>query len=364
VKLIKTKGVSFMTQTQEKTLPETEIKLPSFSMIYETENLSSVELENIYRSLASIANQDISPEQANEFLTIEGDYAPEEVIAQLCSKYPWIQVKRMPGITYHEAKMKGATLATGEIVVICDSDCIYEPNWLRNMLTPFAKNSDVYVVAGETTTPIRNPYELAVAMNYLFRRFSRREHPYPSNHYHLNSVAFRRSFLLENPIPIDLPLYRGHCKVHTHDLCELKGYTIWKHPQARAIHEPPVITFISWRYLLYGRDDVLSEKAKFYLTQNQQNFNKIMPESNPTFAQQIYTFIRSILKPFKPKQVLEVFQEDPRRILMLPLAIPIILWFRLLFLVGQIVTYFQPDLLLKLYKNVASKSERTASINL
>jgi hypothetical protein len=125
VKLIKTKGVSFMTQTQEKTLPETEIKLPSFSMIYETENLSSVELENIYRSLASIANQDISPEQ-----------------------------------------------------------------------------------------------------------------------------------------------------------------------------------------------------------------------------------------------VLEVFQEDPRRILMLPLAIPIILWFRLLFLVGQIVTYFQPDLLLKLYKNVASKSERTASINL
>jgi glycosyltransferase involved in cell wall biosynthesis len=343
---------------------EIENLLPSFSMIYETENLSSVELDNIYKSLASIANQDISPEQANEFLIIEGDYAPEEVIAQLCSKYPWIQVKRMPRITYHEAKMKGATFATGEIVVICDSDCIYEPNWLRNMLTPFAENSDVNVVAGETTTPIRNPYELAVAMNYLFRRFSHREHLYPSNHYHLNSVAFRRGFLLANPIPIDLPLYRGHCKVHTHNLCELKGYTIWKHPQAKAIHEPPVISFISWRYLLYGRDDVLSEQAKLFLTQNQQDVDKILTKSNLSFIQQVYTFIRRFLQPFKPKQVLEVLQEDPRHILMLPLAIPIILWFRLLFIVGQLVTYFRPDLLLKLYKNVENKSEKTASINL
>jgi hypothetical protein len=96
---------------------ETETKFPSFSIVYETENLESVELENIYRSLSSLAAQDISPAQANEFLIIDSGDAPAEVIEQLCSMYPWITVRRVPEIGYYEAKMMGATLVTGEIIV-------------------------------------------------------------------------------------------------------------------------------------------------------------------------------------------------------------------------------------------------------
>lgn len=337
-----------------KTL-KTDLKYPSFSVIYETENLSSVELENIFHSLASIAAQDYEIELANEFLIIDSGDAPEEVIEQLSAKYTWIKVKQIPGITYHEAKMKGAALVSGEIVIFADSDCVYEPNWLRNMLAPFINNSEVNVLAGETATPIRNPYELAVAMNYLFRRFSGQKQPYETRHYHLNSVAFRRKFLLQNPIPLDLPLYRGHCKIHTHYLCNIKGYKIFKQPEARAIHEPPTVSFIFWRYLLYGRDDIISERSKLDLTQKDGLKNDYLLQSKPSF-------IRQILKPFKPKQVLEVLREEPRRILMLPLAIPIVLWFRVLFVIGQIVTYFQPDLILDRYKNSESKQVDSVSV--
>lgn len=327
---------------------EIEKPLPSFSIIYETENLSSVELDNIYKSLASLKQQELSPKSANEFLIVDGGNAPKEIIEQLCSKYSWIKVISIPGISYHAAKMKGAAIATGEFVIFCDSDCVYEPNWLRNILTPLIEHPEINIVAGETTTPIRNPYELAIAMNYLFRRFSRKETPYETNHYHLNGVAFRRTFLLQNPIPIDLPLYRGHCKVHTYDLCEIKGYKIWKHPQAKAIHEPPTLSFISWRYLLYGRDDVISKRTKFLLTQEQDNFSSLI--ANKTTSQMIRTVIRKILEPLKPKQALEVFQEDPSHLIMLPLAIPFILWFRFLFSIGRIVAYIQPDILLNLYE--------------
>jgi glycosyltransferase involved in cell wall biosynthesis len=337
---------------------ETESIFPSFSIVYETENLSSVELENIYRSLASLATQDISPAQANEFLIVDGGYAPAEVIEELSSKYPWINVKQVPGISYHEAKMKGATLATGEIVVFCDSDCVYEPNWLRNMLTLF-QNREINIVAGETSTVIRNPYELAVAMNYLFSRFSNREHPYKSDHYFLNGVAFRRNFLLQNPIPCDLPLYRGHCKVHTYSLCYLQGHAIWKHPKAKAIHEPPTMSFISWRYLLMGHDNLVGNRVKRLLGKNQNN--TFLADVNQTPAKKFRAFVSKILAPFKPKQALEVLREDPRRILMLPIAIPIVLWFRLLFSLGRLITYFQSDWLLQRYYQAENKLSESAS---
>ncbi|HEY9804353.1 MAG TPA: hypothetical protein V6D25_28735 [Leptolyngbyaceae cyanobacterium] len=68
------------TLNQEATELLTKTKLPSFSIIFETENLTSTEIDNIYRSLASIASQDVLPKQANEFLIIDGDYASPLVI--------------------------------------------------------------------------------------------------------------------------------------------------------------------------------------------------------------------------------------------------------------------------------------------
>jgi hypothetical protein len=107
----------------------------------------------------------------------------------------------------------------------------------------FAQRLDVDTIAGETVTPIRNIYELAIANHYFFPRWSGQEFPYLSERYFLNNVAFRRDFLLQNPIPTQLPLYRGNCLLHAYYLTSLKGYKIWEHPQVRATHEPPTLSF-------------------------------------------------------------------------------------------------------------------------
>jgi glycosyltransferase involved in cell wall biosynthesis len=352
--------MTHLTDTQLK--QERETNFPSFSIVYETENLESVELENIYRSLSSLAAQDISPAQANEFLIIDSGDAPAEVIEQLCSMYPWITVRRVPEIGYYEAKMMGASLVTGEIIVFCDSDCVYEPNWLRNILTTFLDNSDINVVAGETSTPVRNLYELAIAIHYFFPRFSGLEHPYESKHYFLNAVAFRRDFLLQHPIPGNLPLYRGNCWLHAYSLCNLQKYTIWIHPQARATHEPPTMSFAFWRYLLRGRDRVLRERIKLHLTENLDltDYFKLSVDLNLTPYQKIRALASTVwrAKLFQMNKLVPVLREDPRRIVFFPIAVPIMVWFELLYTLGSGITYFQPNLLLKLYKEAESKQSK------
>jgi hypothetical protein len=327
--------------------------LPSFSIVYETENLSSVELENIYRSLASIADQDISPEKANEFLIIDSDYAPQELIDEICSKYPWITVQKAPRIGYYEAKMLGAKLATGEIIVYCDSDCVYGANWLRNILTTFVQDAETNVVAGETSTPVRNVYELAIAIHYFFPRFSYQEQPYESNYYFLNDVAFRRAFLLQHPIPTNLPLYRGNCHLHAFSLHNLSGNKILKNPKAQATHEPPTLSFSIWRYLLMGRDRILMERIKSHLASNpdKKDFPQLTDDLNLTLPQKLTGILSTLkqAKPFNRAKIRSVLQEDKSRSVLLPLTVPIVLWFEFLFIFGSILTYLKPDFLVRLY---------------
>jgi glycosyltransferase involved in cell wall biosynthesis len=337
----------------------TNNQIPSFSLIFETENLSSVELENIYKSLASLAGQTISIEQSNEFLIIDGDYAPPEVIEELGAKYPWITVKKFSGIRYYEAKMKGAELATGEIVIYCDSDCIYNKDWLSNILDEFTERSDVNVVAGETVTPIRNSYELAIALHYFFPRFSQKTQPYLSNHYFLNNVAFRREFLLQNPIPTELPLYRSNCLLHAYYLTSLKGYTIWKDPEIQAIHEPPTLSFMTWRSLLRGRDRVWRELIKSRLTENSDitKGSNLSAEIHLNVMQKTSAVISTL---FKTKianswQIRDVIKEDIRRLVLFPLTIPYILWFEFLYFLGSAITYLEPNLILNLYERSEKK---------
>jgi glycosyltransferase involved in cell wall biosynthesis len=350
--------------TREMTVQQLDSEvLPSFSIVFETENLASVELENIFRSLSSIVTQDISPAQAHEFLVIDGGYAPQEVMTELCTKYPWITIHQAPGIGYYEAKMLGATLATGEIVVYCDSDCIYVPTWIRSILSTFTTHPDINVVAGETSTPIRNIYEMAIAMHYFFPRFSNRESLYASKNYFLNNVAFRRSFLIENPIPLNLPLYRGNCSTHSYVLCQLNGHKILTHPQAKAAHEPPSPSFIFWRYLLLGHDYLLQQniRSKLAVGTSAKNCPNMSTEINFTLFEKLKGIANTVLKfqPFNYRKMHAVLVEDKKRLFTLPLVLPILLYFEALLLIGSITTYVNAQFLINLYYKL-EEGETTA----
>jgi glycosyltransferase involved in cell wall biosynthesis len=329
---------------------------PSFSMVFETENLASVELENIFRSLSSLAAQDISPELANEFWVIDSGNAPPEVIAELCSEYPWISVKEAPGVGYYEAKMLGASLATGEIVVYCDSDCVYVSNWLKSLLSTFMSNPNINVVAGETSTPIRNAYDMAIAMHYFFPRFSGQENAYASQNYFLNNVAFRRDFLIKNPIPTNLPLYRGNCSTHSYLFCQLNGNKILKDPKAKASHEPPSPAFSFWRYLLLGHDYIVQEKI---LSQSnlKSRIGNISEDLCLSRHQKIKGIFNVALKfnPFNFQKIRAVLLEDKKRLLMFPIVSLIMFYFEILQVIGAIATYINLNFVIDSYYKVEAK---------
>ncbi len=315
-------------------------QLPSFSIVLETENLANADINKLSHSLNSLENQDLSPIQANEVLLIDSGDVPPQKLKLLCQKYPWIKVYQAPSqIGYYQAKMLGANTVTGEIVVYCDCDCIYESNWLRNLLLPFTQNDEIQIVAGETTTLARGIYGTAMALTYIFPQYSKHKILKPTSQYFLNNVAFRRQFLLQYPIPTELVLYRGNCVIHAHKLRSL-GYTIWRQPQARATHAPPSgLSHFFWRFLLIGHD---------YYWQN-----RLLGKSQQQDCESLANW-QGKLRIFW-ERISAMFADKPSHVIYFPLAIPIVITAVILIFTGYVITLFQPHYLLEIYNHTLGK---------
>lgn len=330
--------------------PKAPKNLPSFSLIIETENLSSAEIDGFFRCLNTLNNQDLSPSCANEVLIVESGDVTVELIERIRTEYPWITFRRIDeGIGYYEAKMKGVALTTGDVIVLCDSDCVYESNWLRNLLTPFTSNPDIQIIAGETTTAASSPYGIAIALTYIFPRFSRSQKLTRSSYYFCNNVAFRRDFLIKHPIPAEVPIYRGNCTIHARNL-EHQGYTIWKQPLAKATHAAPNgLSHFFWRFLLLGYDALAV--SRFSETTNEQTVNPVKD------------LLSCLLIGFNKlaqlaKRLFAVFAEDLRRLIYLPLTLPIAFAALILYFTGLILGYLRPNYLLNTYNKLETTLEQ------
>lgn len=315
-------------------------EFPRFSIILETENLANADLKGLVRSLASLAAQDPPPTAANEVILIDSGDTPTDLLAQLCQQYPWIQVHRAPVRTgYYESKMLGAELATGDVIVYYDSDCVYEPVWLKKMLMSFSQAEDIQIVAGETTTRGVGIYETAMALVYIFPQYSERTELTPGNQYFLNNVAFRRSWLLAHPIPVNLPLYRGNCVIHANQIAQM-GEIIWQQPQARTLHAPPNgLSHFFWRFLLIGHD--------FYW--QQQLLQEAIQKKTATDATP--SGLKSKLRIFVDR-VSKMIRRDVRHLFFLPLSLPIVIVAVLLIYFGHLITAWRSHYLLKTYNKI------------
>ena len=310
-------------------------ELPSFSIVLETENLANADIQGLGTTIEALAQQDPSPTTANEVLLIDGGDTPPDLLAHLCQQYPWIKLHRVPIAThYYKAKMLGAELSTGAIVLYYDCDCSYAPNWLRTMLTSFT-HSDIQIVAGETTTRSAGIYGTAMALSYIFPQYSGQKTLTPVKQYFLNNVAFRREFLLQHPIPTDLPLYRGHCVIHADELGQ-KGYTIWNQPKAQATHAPPNgLLHFFWRFLLIGHD--------YYW---QKKLLKGAASSDRTMSG-----IKGKMQVFYDR-INKMIANNPRHLIFLPLAMPIVICSAILIYLGYLITSWKPHYLLEAYDKI------------
>ena len=298
----------------------------SFSIIIETENLAQADLDEFVKSLVCLSQQQPPVETANEVILIDSGNTPAKVLQKARRHFPWLQVQTVPAhVGYYRTKMMGAERATGDIVVFYDSDCLYPRQWLSQMLEGF-RDPNVQVVAGETKTGgAASVYGTAMAIVYIFPQFSGQEGLQSDERYFLNNVAFRRNFLLEHPIPGTLPLYRGNCVVHAQHLVRL-GYTIWRNPQAKAIHAPPnTLKHFFWRFLLIGYDYYWLPRLSPNVSEPSHN----MRGKFQIFAQRMGRLVAS----------------DFRHLLFFPLALPLIVFSALLIWIGFCITSFRPFLL-------------------
>ena len=330
-------------------------KLLSFSLVLETENLANADLEGLTQSLASLEQQDMPLTAANEVLMIDNGNAPTPLLEQLCDRYRWLKVYQVPATTgYYKTKMLGAAQATGEVVVYGDSDCTYEAGWLRSLLTPFTQSNDIQIVAGETMTRGVGFYGTAMALTYIFPQYSGETTLAPTTQYFLNNVAFRREFLLQQPIPTALPLYRGNCVIHAQTVRQ-QGYTIWRQPQARATHAPPSDrSHFFWRFLLIGHDyywqQQLSAQAARETAQSTPTptvVQTVVDDRDPTtgFQGKKAIFFDRVRKMVK---------YDRRHLLYFPFAIPVAIVSVMLIFVGYVITSRQPNYLLNAYSHLFS----------
>lgn len=316
----------------------TERCLPSFSIIFETENLAQADLQGLLRSLACLDVQTPSPSNANEVLLIDSGDISAGLLTQICQQYPWLQVVQAPaGTDYYDAKMLGARLATGDVVVFYDSDCTYEAGWLYHMLSSF-QQPGVQAVAGETRTRGVGPYGTAMAISYIFPQYSGETELQLASQYFLNNVAFRRDLLMRYPIPCDLPLYRGNCVVHAHQLIEA-GQAIWRQPLARATHAPPNgLGHFFWRFLLIGHDYYWQQQLLQDSPQRQPGANQEQAEPTAGWAAKLQIFRDRMTK---------LVAADWRHAVFFPLALPVILVSALLIAAGYWVTALKPRYLLE-----------------
>jgi glycosyltransferase involved in cell wall biosynthesis len=307
--------------------------LPSFSIIIETENLASAEIAGLVCCLDSLVAQDVSVLGANEVLTIDSGNVPVETIEQLCQDYPFLKVRHLAtNLDYYGAKIAGAASTTGDIIVFVDSDCIYAPDWLGEILEPFARSPQMAIVAGETQTPITNAYELAIALTYIFPRLSNSIGLTPTSSYFCNNVAFRRELLQTLPIPLNLPIYRGNCTIHSKSLLA-EGQTIWRQPQARATHAVPNgLGHFCRRFLQLGADALTISRLDRHRS-----------------SRQLGADLRACLGigGWKLKQFVQrcagILSADLRYLLYLPLALPIAILALLLFVLGLLQSCLRPQ---------------------
>ena len=282
--------------------------LPTFSILIETSNLGQTEMDALRTSLKTLAHQTISPERAEEVVLIEGPEVPEGAATPLYREYPWLTSHRLEEeIGYGDVKARGGGIGTGEVVVLCDADCRYQPDWLEQLLAPLVERPDVEIVAGETTTPVDGPYGLAMALAFVFPRGSQDGDLVPARWYWANNVAFRRSTLEAVPLPEGLPLFRGQTIVHG-ALLQESGHTIWRQPAARAIHELPHPSELLRRFFLKGKD--AGTISRLMSDPSGRSFVGGMEPGRPRGRLgDLFRRLRTVLA------------EDRRRVLQLPIAI-------------------------------------------
>ena len=143
----------------------------------------------------------------------------------------------VPDGSYYVMKNVAASMAKGDILVFIDCDVLPEPNWLENILAPFA-DAEIGVSQGATYVQPYNTFTKGLALAWLFPLKNSSGELSEEGRVIANNIAFRRSIFLRFPYP-DLPTWRGQCTAQRNMLDKHEVRVHWS-GTARTIHPFPV----------------------------------------------------------------------------------------------------------------------------
>lgn len=314
----------------------------TFSLVIETENLGMVGLDDVRATLDSLKCQVYPISYANEILVIAGGAVSEETLQLLQTEYPWITIHReIQKLEYLTSKMRGCEIATGDIVVMVDSDATYHPDWLLQTLYGFITAPGAAVISSETRIEINSVYTAAIQLSWMINADLISKYPTPILQFHLNNFAIKRSVALQVSVYNNMPIYRAN-NVEWKKQLRLLGYAAMRAPGILAHHAPPGNFWDWWwRMLVSGADAVA--KADFQYHYGGGVTEKISPSRR--LFRVVGFVVFKIMKMITRLRALIV--EDSKQLRYIIPAIPIALFFLTIMQLGAVITLFNRDYVFK-----------------
>jgi len=156
-------------------------------------------------------------------------------VAELVAKHPRLKRLAIPGAAYEVQKNAVCRQSESEFVVFMDGDCApVHPDWIERILKPF-EVPQVSAISGLTIYD--DDSLVGKAMSVLDFGFLYVPDRAPLDCYVSNNVAFRRSVLLDTPIPEEGVL-RSYCYKHA-QLLKRQGKAVRLCSSALMRHELP-----------------------------------------------------------------------------------------------------------------------------
>ena len=225
------------------------------ALVLETNNLrggaaAQRAVASLRRVVARLAAQTVPLAALAQFVvTHDGlDEACREELRQLAGRpIDFVRIDARTG--YYEAKNAGfaATDAgASDIVAFADADCDPAPDWLAELLAPFARADAPEVVAGRTSYAATTAGAALTTIDFMY--FPSPLAPGATRNFYANNVAFRREVFARHGYQALAGVYRAHCQVLGLRLQEA-GVALHHAPRAHTVHRLPD----TWREALQLR---------------------------------------------------------------------------------------------------------------
>ncbi|MEN0001437.1 MAG: glycosyltransferase family 2 protein [Pseudomonadota bacterium] len=157
----------------------------------------------------------------------------------------------VPDGRYYELKNEGVKHASGDLVVLFDSDIIPEKGWLGSLLAPF-DDQNVTAVNGYTSLQYDNFLSRVYALHWIFPLRHHDDRKAAKRSLNANNCAFRREWIQNNPFP-DNPGFKVSCGLLWTRM-RRDGVNIVFAPAYVQHLAPRGVLFFAWRALVAGRD--------------------------------------------------------------------------------------------------------------